>query len=314
MLVGFTAFIDFMQGRFAQFVEDLQQVGSWLVAPFKWAYDQLFGNSYIPDIVNGFRTLLPQIPGIITGALASVGEFLTAPFRNALIVLDGLLSRMPAGVSRWLSAAARGIPGALASVVTFMTTPFRTAAAVIGGILSSLAGLVSRGVGALVGIASRAVSGVVGAISGPFQQARDAVSRIMSEISGFVSRIPGLRAAAEAGRTTMRNILNATIDRFNALPLPNVPRLMAGGILNTPTALAGEAGREAVIPLDRPLSQIDPSVREMAALLRGRSIYGTTAGKVINIHDGAIRVSVPNADPVLAAEAVLDRLVTLTQD
>jgi hypothetical protein len=306
--------MEFMGGVFSDFVGDLQRYGEWIVAPFRWAYDQLFGNSYIPDIVNGFRSLMPQIPTIITSALSGVATLMTAPFRLALTSLNSLLSLLPPGVSKWLSSTVRGIPGALSSVVSFMTAPFRTAAAGIAGILASLAGVVSRGVGALVGAASRAVAGVVRAISGPFQTARDTVSRIMGEIQGFVARIPGLRAAAEAGRTVMRNLLNATIDRFNALPLPDVPRLMAGGILNAPRAIAGEAGREAVIPLDRPLSQIDPSVREMAALLRGRSIYGASSGKVINIHEGAISVVVPNADPTLAAEAVLDRLVVLTQN
>jgi histone H3/H4 len=45
----------------------------------------------------------------------------------------------------------------------------------------------------------------------------------------------------------------------------------AGGLVFAPTrAIIGEAGPEAIIPLTRPLSQVDPSVRAMAALLRGQ--------------------------------------------
>jgi methyl-accepting chemotaxis protein len=68
---------------------------SALVAPFAWAYDQLFGNSWIPDIVNGFSEWIPQIPGIIASALAGVGEALVAPFRDAATNLLGILARLP---------------------------------------------------------------------------------------------------------------------------------------------------------------------------------------------------------------------------
>ena len=53
---------------------------------------------------------------------------------------------------------------------------------------------------------------------------------------------------------------------------PGVDRAYAsGGVLNGPTRiLAGEAGAEAIVPLNRSLSQVDPSVRWLSAIAQGK--------------------------------------------
>jgi hypothetical protein len=96
----------------------------------------------------------------------------------------------------------------------------------------------------------------------------------------------------------------------------------SGGILDSPTfvrrnVIAGEAGREAIVPLDRPLSQVDPSVRALAAVAQGMdrvtrlgagSVISGGGGSSVLVESGAINVIVPNSDPANVAEAVLDRL------
>jgi hypothetical protein len=66
-----------------------------------------------------------------------------------------------------------------------------------------------------------------------------------------------------------------------------------------------------VVPLDRPLSQVDESVRWLAAIAQGKTSYasgGIAGGKSITIAPGAINVQPMNADPVQVASAVLDRM------
>lgn len=88
-----------------------------------------------------------------------------------------------------------------------------------------------------------------------------------------------------------------------------------GGVLTGPTnVLAGEAGREAFVPLDRPLSQIDPSVRALAAFAQGKphmasgGIVG--ASRSITIAPGAIVVMAAE-DPAATALAVLNRVAEM---
>jgi hypothetical protein len=82
-----------------------------------------------------------------------------------------------------------------------------------------------------------------------------------------------------------------------------------GGVLNTPTwfgnSLAGEAGPEAIVPLSKPISQVDPSVRALAAFARGMT--PASPGKTITIAPGAIQV-VEAGNGQTTAGAVLDRL------
>lgn len=60
----------------------------------------------------------------------------------------------------------------------------------------------------------------------------------------------------------------------------NDPRFASGGILYGPRRIvAGEAGREALVPLDRPLSMVSPSVRALSAYARGLVSLTSTAGR-----------------------------------
>jgi hypothetical protein len=94
-----------------------------------------------------------------------------------------------------------------------------------------------------------------------------------------------------------------------------VTAMASGGILNGPRRiLAGEAGPEAIIPLNRALSQVDPSVRWLSAIAQGK---GTPAmagggivggGKSINIQPGAFQV-VEAGDARRTANDVMQRIV-----
>jgi phage-related protein len=76
----------------------------------------------------------------------------------------------------------------------------------------------------------------------------------------------------------------------------------------------GEAGPEAVVPLNRPLSMVDPSVRWLSAIAQGKTPMMASGGVVsggITITEGAIQVVVPGTDPHQAASAMMDRFVAL---
>lgn len=89
---------------------------------------------------------------------------------------------------------------------------------------------------------------------------------------------------------------------------PDLPTFATGGISNIPSIFGDGAGREAAIPLDLPLNQVDPSVREMAALIRGERT-GSTSTRSTVIEPGAIVVMAPQSNPALVASEVLDEIV-----
>lgn len=91
-----------------------------------------------------------------------------------------------------------------------------------------------------------------------------------------------------------------------------IPQGASGMLLTGPRViLAGEAGAEAIVPLERPLAQVDPSVRALSAFAQG---YPTTAmanggvvgGRSVIIQEGAIQINAP--DPWRAATETVNRI------
>jgi hypothetical protein len=66
-----------------------------------------------------------------------------------------------------------------------------------------------------------------------------------------------------------------------------------------------------VVPLQRPLSQVDPAVRQVAAFAQGRLPGGggtSSIGKQVNFGEGSIVVQSPVSDGTIVAEQVVDRI------
>jgi phage-related protein len=154
-----------------------------------------------------------------------------------------------------------------------------------------------------------------------------AIGKVIGDVFGTIGGI--MKGAFDGVVSFIRGIFNGIIDLVNGViggindagkaagdflgvkfvKLGKLPRLAAGGITSGPT-IAGEAGREIVIPLDRPLSMVNPEVRELSAALRGGgSLSAGGPQKVVTVQPGAIVVQTPARDPWLVASSVLDRLV-----
>lgn len=83
----------------------------------------------------------------------------------------------------------------------------------------------------------------------------------------------------------------------------------SGGVFDgAQTRLIGEAGPEAVVPLNRPLSQVDPAVRMLSAIAQGKfGPLGQMSGRR-PIDVGGITVITPVEDPRAVATQVLNQL------
>ena len=86
----------------------------------------------------------------------------------------------------------------------------------------------------------------------------------------------------------------------------------SGGVLSGPRRiLAGEAGPEAIVPLNRPLGSVDPSVRWLSAIAQGKvpaMANGGVVGGGLTLADGAIQVIDRSGDSRRTANEVVMRL------
>lgn len=136
------------------------------------------------------------------------------------------------------------------------------------------------------------VSGQFGGIAGIVQGVINAFNNLTGAANGASS------AAANASRSNMRG-----------------PAMASGGLLTGPRRiLAGEAGPEAIVPLNRALSQVDPSVRWLSALAQGKTPGFASGGVVgggrsVTVAEGAITVVDRSGDPRRTANEVVNRVV-----
>lgn len=135
--------------------------------------------------------------------------------------------------------------------------------------------------------------------------AGDIIQRIKDLFAGFHDKTVTLRvnlpsnaqlAAINAGRTGATggiSVPGGVAKRFGSGGIAAFQQFISNN--NT----AGEAGREAIVPLDRPLGEVDPSVRYLAAVARG---LNPSAGTTINNN---LTVVTPTTNPrAVAIEAI----------
>jgi hypothetical protein len=141
------------------------------------------------------------------------------------------------------------------------------------------------------------------------------------------STFGAIKAAVQPFIDALKNAwdwIGKIITRVSQIKFPSIPsaftslagKLFAAGGITSGPSIVGEAGPEMVIPLTRPLAQVDPSVRAIAAMLRGQStdriVSGGSTGptKIVN---NQIKVYAPSADPEAVAAQVVNRSVAMAQ-
>jgi phage-related protein len=81
--------------------------------------------------------------------------------------------------------------------------------------------------------------------------------------------------------------------------------------------LAGEDGPEAIVPLRRPLSEVDPSVRALSAVAQGMpnfgsgGVVGSGTSRIVNIQSGAVVVQgnmAPEATATMTVNRIAERI------
>ena len=175
-------------------------------------------------------------------------------------------------------------------------------------------GPIGETIGETVGQIGDTIGDVFGTIGDTIRGAFDGVVDFIRDvINGVVDIINTAIDGVNAFGSGLGGAIGDALG-VNFSPLSRLPRAATGGIV-TQRTIAGEAGPEIIIPLSRPLSQVDPSVRELAAIAQG--MYGmagrfdgprSTGTGGAYIAPGAIQVVAPYANPRNVAVSVLDEL------
>ena len=292
------------------FVMDMwDRFGAHLIDHFITAWNAIF--QVLQGVIQFFKGIFQIIQAIFTGDWNKLWEGVKNVFGgiwNAIVgtlkyfvnLISTVIGAAMAFISALWAGVWSGIKGVFESIwntiVGAVKWYFGMVSSIIEGVLNFITGIWTLAWSGIKGFAERFVQGLVNIFTG----LKNTVTTIASGLwDPILSGLKWVANSVIAGfETITRSIIrgvNVIIDGYNAIPilpdLPNLPsvtlpRLAEGGIVTRPTvAMIGEAGPEAVVPLNR-----------------ANGGYGET---IININ-----VSVPpTADQNRVGQAVVDALV-----
>lgn len=219
----------------------------------------------IPTFLNLiFTTLLPQLIMFVTNLITTLAlqltrpDFLTLILQSAVTLLLSLVQAIP----QILTALIGALPEIITNIVTFLTDPGNIAM-IIDAAVQLFLGLVMavpQILGSLLGAFGTLVGNLWNGITQMFGQFAANFGNFIGNI--FKGAINGVIAFIENFINTPIDILNGFIDLINGafgwigvnlgkIDRISLPRLATGGIaMSATTAIIGEAGKEAVLPLE----------------------------------------------------------------
>lgn len=239
----------------------------------------------VMQLVDAFIQLLTPILALIAPLLDLIVQILP-PLMSIIILVAGVLINVLGGAFKAIIPI---ISGVISLITSILVPTINLITAVLKGVLDFI-------IGVFTGDWKRAWSGIVEIFSGIWNGlkgiAAGVINGIIDLINGIIKGINSLGSAVGINIGTLGHVHWA-----------------GGGIArNAMTPLIGEAGPEAVVPLNRPLSLVDPSVRGLSAIAQGKADPAAGPQKNVTVMPGAIVIQ-SNYNPYNTANAVLDRLV-----
>lgn len=279
--------------------EALSTLGIVIASAFTTAWNTAY--TTVVTIGSSIIAFVMSIPGSIGSALGSLAGIVGAAFSAAWNAAYGTVSRIGLQIVSFVMGIPARIGSALASLGQVIGGAFsrawNQASTATQERISNLLRTISR-------IPSQAGQALGNLGRTLYNKGRELIQGL---INGALSLIPrlGTEIASAILRIRLPNIAAPKIS-MPSIPKINWPWTATGGIFNGAQGrIIGEAGPEAVVPLNRPLSQVDPAVRALSAYAQGKNVNaGGGSGNTTN----EITVVSPYSDPGLVALEVMDAL------
>ena len=246
---------EFFSGLWTKLQEIFEPIGQWFGEKFQEGWDAIVNIfSGIGDWFSGvFQGAWDAIVNIftpigswfgerwadVTSALANIGAWFTDMFQKAWTGLTNIFSKL----GSWFGERWNDVTNALANVSAWFGNTFTSAYNAVKNAFSSIGSFFSGVWSTVQSIFVNAGQKVGSAVGGAFRSAVNAVlGTIENVVNGFIGMINGVL-------DTVRGLPG--LGWVGSVGYVSLPRLARGGIVDSPTvAMIGEAGKEAVVPLE----------------------------------------------------------------
>ena len=246
---------EFFSGLWAKLQEIFEPIGQWFSEKFQQAWDAIvnifsgigewfsgvFQGAWdaIVNIFTPIGSWFGQRWADVTSALANIGAWFTDMFQKAWTGLTNIFSKL----GSWFGERWNDVTSALSSVSNWFGEMFTNAYNAVKDAFSSIGDFFSGVWDTVKSIFVNAGQMVGEAVGGAFKSAVNAVlDTIENVVNGFIGMINGVL-------DVVRNLPG--LGWIGSVSTVSLPRLARGGIVDSPTiAMIGEAGKEAVVPLE----------------------------------------------------------------
>lgn len=193
-----------------------------------------------PIIVNALEMLTWLWNNHLKGLVEELGEFIMKLTNGALEIWNKFISPI-------VNFLVKTLGPIFVTVFNYIVDSIGTAIAVISdivkGLLKVFGGIIDFLVGVFTGNWRKAFEGIKNIFKGIFESLVGIAKWPLNMIIDLVN-------AAISGINTMIKTINK-VPGVNISTVPKIPKLAKGGIIDSPTiAMVGEAGKEAVMPLE----------------------------------------------------------------
>lgn len=225
-------------------------------------------SSVITGIIGFFRGIIDFVVGVFTGNWQKAWNGIKTAFKNVFDSFVKIAKAVWNSIKGVFSATAEffgkiwtGIKNVFSSVGSWFAGVFNKAWEGIKNAFSKVTGFFKGIWNSIKEIFSKVGSTIAGAISGAVKKAINAVlSTAVKIINGFISAI-------NFAIGIINKIPGVEINKLSKLEVPQMAR---GGVVDRPTyAMIGEAGAEAVVPLERNLGYLDKLAGMLAEKIGG---------------------------------------------
>jgi phage-related protein len=165
----------------------------------------------------------------------------------------------------------------------------------VGGIIESLSGILDFLTGVFTGDWDKALEGIKQSFKGTFDSfagiAKGAVNLVIDMFNGMISNVWSGFSDFIDGAGSIVEKMGEALGKDWVLSIsgdaPQIPKLASGGVVNGPTiAMIGEAGKEAVMPLENNTGWINELASRISLIMQGNQPAYAGGDTVIPVYIG----------------------------
>jgi len=230
------------------------------------------GSKAFSFIFDKFKTQIKNIKDLFVGVFTSIWDYIKGTFNNVKELVSntfaGFKDLFGSLFSGDLGGAFDALKGILGGLGTFFSDQFKTAVEGVKGIFGSAFSYIADSFKNIFGgIGSKIIDYLKMPINGMISLINSLIEKINSALT-FEKKLPTWAGGGTLGIKT---------------DIPTIPALAEGGIVNKATlAMIGEAGSEAVVPLDEFTQSNEKTQQEIRELKEIMGTFVQQMAQVVN--------------------------------